>query len=202
MSWKQFMRNYFLFTKGERNGLLVLMGVLLLIIYSSKIVDLFRKAETTSNAEFLTQADSLQAQMDKAASQDSTEHSFKDEGRSGSGLTVLAQQEPFVFDPNTATAEDWRKLGLSDKVIKTISNYKAKGGKFYKKEDLKKIYDRLISQIQEFGEDIEISPKNAYVSLRRKKQFATLQPATKTRFEIGINLKGVEPKGILQSINF
>ncbi|RZJ84378.1 MAG: DUF4287 domain-containing protein [Chryseobacterium sp.] len=69
------------------------------------------------------------------------------------------------------------------------------------KEDLKKIYDKLISQIQEFGDDIEVSPKNAYVSLRRKKQFATLQPATKTRFEIGINLKGVEGKGILQPIS-
>ena len=69
------------------------------------------------------------------------------------------------------------------------------------KQDLKEIYDSLISQIQQFGQDIEVSPKNAYVSLRRKKQFATLQPATKTRFEIGINLKGVEPQGKLQAIS-
>jgi predicted transport protein len=51
-----------------------------------------------------------------------------------------------------------------------------------------------------FGGDIEIAPKNAYVSLRRKKQFAILQPATKTRFEIGINLKGQAPSGKLESI--
>jgi hypothetical protein len=37
------------------------------------------------------------------------------------------------------------------------------------------------------------------VSLRRKKQFAILNPATKTRFEIGINLKGQEPQGKLQA---
>lgn len=49
------------------------------------------------------------------------------------------------------------------------------------KEDLKAIYDKLIADIKTFGNDIEIAPKNAYVSLRRKKQFATLQPATKTR---------------------
>jgi len=65
------------------------------------------------------------------------------------------------------------------------------------KEHLKLIYEKLISEIQTFGNDIEISPKKAYVSLRRKKQFATLNPATKTRFEIGINLKGQEPKGKL-----
>lgn len=69
------------------------------------------------------------------------------------------------------------------------------------KEHFKPLYEKLLSEILGFGKDIEISPTNAYVSLRRKKQFATLQPATKTRFEIGINLKGQEPKGKLEIIN-
>ncbi len=67
------------------------------------------------------------------------------------------------------------------------------------KEHFKPIYDKLISEIQTYGKDIEIAPKNTYVSLRRKKQFAILNPATKTRFEIGINLKGQEPKGKLEA---
>lgn len=67
------------------------------------------------------------------------------------------------------------------------------------KEQFKPIYDRLIAEIQSFGQDIEIAPKNTYVSLRRKKQFAILNPATKTRFEIGINLKGQEAKGKLEA---
>lgn len=70
---------------------------------------------------------------------------------------------------------------------------------YHGKEHFKPIFDKLISEIQTFGNDIEISPKNSYVSLRRKKQFATLNPATKTRFEIGINLKGQEPTGKLES---
>ncbi len=69
------------------------------------------------------------------------------------------------------------------------------------KEHLKPIFDRLLGEIRKFGGDIEIAPKNAYVSMRRKKQFAILQPATKTRFEIGINLKGQEAKGKLEAIN-
>lgn len=67
------------------------------------------------------------------------------------------------------------------------------------KEHFKPIYDKLISEIQSYGKDIEIAPKNTYVSLRRKKQFAILNPATKTRFEIGLNLKGQEPKGKLEA---
>lgn len=44
-----------------------------------------------------------------------------------------------------------------------------------------------------------IAPKNTYVSLRRKKQFALFNPVSKTRFEIGVNLKGYEAKGILEA---
>ncbi len=65
------------------------------------------------------------------------------------------------------------------------------------KEHFRPIYDRLISAISKFGQDVAIAPKNANVSLRRKKQFALLHPITKTRFEIGINLKGQDPKGKL-----
>ncbi|MDL5045002.1 DUF5655 domain-containing protein [Oscillatoria amoena NRMC-F 0135] len=68
------------------------------------------------------------------------------------------------------------------------------------KEHLKPIYDILMEHIGKFGNDIEISPKKAYVSLRRKKQFACLKPATKTRFELELILKGQEPTPLLQAI--
>jgi len=68
------------------------------------------------------------------------------------------------------------------------------------KEHFRPLYERLMAEIQKFGSDIEVAPKNSYVSLRRKKQFALLQPATKTRFEIGIILKGQESKGVLEII--
>jgi predicted transport protein len=68
------------------------------------------------------------------------------------------------------------------------------------KENLKPIYEKLMAEIAKFGDDIETAPKNAYVSLRRKTQFALLQPATKTRFEIGLFLKGQESVGRLEAI--
>lgn len=68
------------------------------------------------------------------------------------------------------------------------------------KEHFLPLYQQLITAIQSFGPDVDIAPKNAYVSVRRKKQFAMLIPATKTRFEIGINLKGQETSGMLEKI--
>lgn len=69
------------------------------------------------------------------------------------------------------------------------------------KEMLKPLYDKLLAEVLKFGNDIDVAPKNAYVSLRRKKQFGCLQPATKTRFEIGLNLKGEPGGGLLEEIN-
>jgi len=61
------------------------------------------------------------------------------------------------------------------------------------KADLRPIYDALIAEISKFGPDLEIAPKKAYVSLRRNQQFGLIQPSTKTRVDVGINLKGSEP---------
>ena len=66
------------------------------------------------------------------------------------------------------------------------------------KESLKPIYDKLIKEVSKFGDDIEIAPKKAYVSLRRKKQFGLIQPYTKTRVDIGVNLKGEESSGVAE----
>jgi hypothetical protein len=64
---------------------------------------------------------------------------------------------------------------------------------------LQPIYDSLIKEISKFGKDVELAPKKAYVSIRRKKQFAIIQPSTKTRVDVGINLKGTKPAGRLEA---
>jgi Domain of unknown function (DUF5655)/Domain of unknown function (DUF4287) len=57
------------------------------------------------------------------------------------------------------------------------------------KAELRPIYDAIIAAIAKFGSDVEVSPKKQYVSVRRNKQFAIIQPSTSTRIDVGINLK-------------
>jgi hypothetical protein len=64
------------------------------------------------------------------------------------------------------------------------------------KAHLRPIHDRIMSSITGFG-TFEIAPKKGYVSLRRKKQFAMIGPATNTRVEVGLNMKDVKPTGRL-----
>ncbi|WP_298302488.1 DUF4287 domain-containing protein [uncultured Erythrobacter sp.] len=69
------------------------------------------------------------------------------------------------------------------------------------KEALRLLYEEIVSFSEGLGSDVEIAPKKASVSLRRKKQFALITPATKTRIDLGLALKGEEPAGRLETYN-
>lgn len=76
---------------------------------------------------------------------------------------------------------DAESIGSADELVDAMF-----GGE---KASLRPVYDKIIQAVNDFGPDVDIAPKKAYVSLRRKKQFAVVQPSTKTRVDVGINLK-------------
>ena len=67
------------------------------------------------------------------------------------------------------------------------------------KAALRLIHDKLMTALRKFGE-FEEAPKKTYISYRRKKQFATIGPATNTRVEVGLNMKGVKPTARLEEL--
>ncbi len=60
---------------------------------------------------------------------------------------------------------------------------------YHGKEGLLPIYGRLLTVVKAFGKDVIVTPKKASVSVIRKKQFALIKPATKTRIDLGLKLK-------------
>ena len=67
------------------------------------------------------------------------------------------------------------------------------------KAALRQIHDKLLAALDNLG-DFEEAPKKTYVSYRRKKQFATIGPATRTRVDVGLNMKGVQGTHRLQEL--
>jgi predicted transport protein len=70
---------------------------------------------------------------------------------------------------------------------------------YEKKPDLKPIYDLLLKKITALGKDIEIAPKKTSVSLRVKRQFALIQPSTKTRIDLGLKFNDKAHEGRLET---
>ena len=67
------------------------------------------------------------------------------------------------------------------------------------KENLQPIYRKLILEISKFGDDITNTPKKGSVSLIRKRQFALIKPATKTRVDLGLKIKDKPVTGRLEN---
>lgn len=80
---------------------------------------------------------------------------------------------------------------IDDEVLLT-NQYKGK-------ESLKPIYDKLLEMILPLGDDITKTPKKDSVSLIRKKQFALIKPATKTRIDVGLKLKDMATTNRLEN---
>ena len=94
---------------------------------------------------------------------------------------------------------------VAHKLLKSDAGSKAEGGTDLvaaqyagPKAGLKPIYDAVIKAARSVGKDVEIAPKKTYVSLRRNKQFAIVQPSTRTRVDLGLNLKDEKAAGRLE----
>jgi competence ComEA-like helix-hairpin-helix protein len=77
---------------------------------------------------------------------------------------VTVPVELFQFDPNTATKEELVRLGLSPRTANTLINFRSKGGLFFKKEDLKKVYGLRPEDYERLERWIMIEKKSIDVS--------------------------------------
>jgi predicted transport protein len=57
------------------------------------------------------------------------------------------------------------------------------------KAALRPIYDLVLGIILGFGEDVKVNPRQSYIALARKVQFAALKASTSTRLDLGLRLK-------------
>lgn len=123
-------RSYFTFPRRQRNGIFLLTLVILLVI-GGRIRLCFDEPEAVTDfSEFIKEAEALRGLAEKQQKRAPAE----------TAVMPARKKELFYFDPNHLSEEKWRKLGLMEKQIRVIKNYEAKGGKFYRREDLKKIY--------------------------------------------------------------
>ena len=67
------------------------------------------------------------------------------------------------------------------------------------KAAMRPIYEALVAVLRSFGTDVAFAPKKAYVSVRRSKQFALIQPSTAQRVDVGLILKNAAPEGRLEA---
>lgn len=139
-------RAYFSFTRRERVGISVLV---LLIIFAFALPYFYPSPGITRNRQQFEEFKNEIAQLKTQQHADSFSYNDKRENKQEenndnvetSAIHPINEKTTlFYFDPNTATPEQWKRLGLRDNTIKTINKYLSKGGRFRAANDLQKIY--------------------------------------------------------------
>jgi DNA uptake protein ComE-like DNA-binding protein len=128
---KSWLAEFFYFNKQERNGVFVLCILLILVA----MLRLFLPSIVDSNhkVEFITLKAEAPLELKQTLIPEQTDHRSTSE-------TGKQLHEKFVFNPNTISVEEAKVLGFSKKLSATLFNFRNKGGKFFKPEDLKKLY--------------------------------------------------------------
>ncbi len=136
---KRFLLQILHFSRAERAGTIALLIICGLVYLAPEIMHWLRPETTTDFTQFQADVQAFRSGMtvDKTAAS----------GQKG---------ELFEFDPNTASQEDFMRLGLSEKVAGVICNYRNKGGHFRKPEDLKKIYSLATADFERLEPWIQI----------------------------------------------
>jgi competence protein ComEA len=131
MSW---LKDYFSFSKRERNAfiiVIILIGGFIFLpdFFSTKKAPVPIPGEVKKN---LAEQRLSSKEHIVEAGENGQDH-YNSPGRP-------VQVRLFAFDPNTLDEEGFITLGLPERTARTIINYRNKGGRFRKPEDLRKIY--------------------------------------------------------------
>jgi DNA uptake protein ComE-like DNA-binding protein len=183
--WQHFLKDYFNFTKKERSGIILLVSIMLILIMASFFYPYFIKKEIIDHAEFEKEIAELRI--------DSTKNFHKKTGEYYNDYSLPdkkdepSKAEVFFFDPNTASGNDWIRLGVKEKTAQTIQKYISKGGRFYKAEDIKKIWGLRPSDIARLLPYVSIKNLPKEYPRYEKKEYLENTSATKTIQKVDIN---------------
>ncbi len=153
MSRKEQIKEFFTFTKGEKRGIIVLIILVILVILVNQFSYLFIKESKTDFSEFRKEI----ADFEKSLTP--IQENYSDNSYLDKKYDTL---QLFTFNPNTVSDKDWKLLGIAERQIKTINNWKNKGGSFKYKNDLKRIYGISEEQYQKLKNYIDLPEKKLY----------------------------------------
>jgi competence protein ComEA len=131
---KNFLKEYFSYSRRERNGIILLLAIILIITIAYLLLPLIKTNQEFNLEKYESKLDDFEKSLEHIKKHNSYEIKKK------SGVKNNGKHKLFIFNPNTANFNDLRKLGFKENVIKNIIKYRNKGGYFNRKEDLLKIY--------------------------------------------------------------
>ena len=160
------LKDYFSFTRGEKRGVVFFLSIILLLIISIPFTDYLKENRQTDFSEF------------EAAINKFEKERYNQENTTKEHVEI----QLFEFNPNIINNNEWKQLGFKDWQIKTINNYKSKGGSWKTKDDVSKIYGLSPEYYQQLKPYI-LLPKEVIQKGKIKINYFYFNPNTITKSE-------------------
>ncbi len=142
--WKYFIKEYLSFSKKERTGIFILLLIILVCTTLPFLFPYFIQQKRYDHSQFDKEIAKLKIQQADTTNRNYNskfdENNYANYNEPNYKNDTKLKGELFYFDPNTASVDDWKRLGIRDKTAQTIQKYISKGGHFYKPEDIRKIW--------------------------------------------------------------
>jgi len=132
----QHLTEYLSFGKSERIAIVSVIFLILLLVFFPTLYSRLYHPVRTHDPAFEKEIAAFLRQEEKATESDSGNFDYSNPDRE----VLYRNIRPFLFDPNILDKSGWIKMGFSEKQASGIIKYRDKGGRFRKKEDLKKLY--------------------------------------------------------------
>jgi len=153
-----FIKEYLSFNKRERNGLFILSFIIVSLLAHNYWLNY--KEANASQVDFSNFENSIKEFYESNSIENLVLKSDSLFNTDTSQTEI--QTELFSFNPNIATVEEFKQLGLSDKQIKNIRNYLQKAGSFRFKEEFGKLYSIGDSLFEILNPYIDLPDKESY----------------------------------------
>ena len=201
MSWRGFLNDFFSYSKKERTGIFIIIAIVFIIIISPNFFQYIFKKEKLNTDDFKKDIASLSVKADTSERNYYQNDKKENANNNFSNTHEVVPSELFYFDPNTATYDEWERLGIKDKTIHTIQHYISKGGKFYKPDDIRKIWGMSPTDAQRLIPYIDIKNKNTdyTATLLEKKNVTPPAFASKGKVNTVININTADTS-VLKSL--
>lgn len=211
--WK-FLEQYFSFSRGEKNAVIVLVALTLLALAFPFVYSSIEPKTENSDKNFKTEVDAFineyEAKKQFALAKDSVEENSTFEYNPYASVDLKEEKKKIEysdFDPNKIGVIEWMKMGLSPKQAASIEKLKAKGFKFYKPEDLEKIFVLSDEKKKEMLPYVKIDgsafvskfPEKKYEKKEAEKYVLDINTADSSLFE---RQRGIGPSLARRIVNY
>lgn len=184
-SWQE----YFRFTRRERIAVLLLLALIAGITVLPRVIsETGEPISEVPDTSWMEAFRKLERSVTPEKYSDSGKRNLFFRARNNKLKKYDTPSTLFLFDPNTLPAEGWKRLGLRERTIRTIENYRRKGGRFRKPEDLEKIYGLFPEEYHRLAPFVKINGNNGVDSNQEKKPARPLQTSEKRYERLDINL--------------